>query len=154
MTYIDNIAPVVQRVKAARFVESAQGAAATYEWGCVVPAYAIISNIGIVAEALWDDGTSASLEVGISGGDEDEFFTAVDLKATDLLAGETVDFAKGGGVEGANLVGTGTHWENRYSTSQRTISFTVAAGGGDGTAGRTVVYVEYLVPTLESPTVA
>ena len=152
MSYIDNIAPVVQRCKAARFVED--GSSTGYEWAVTIPAYAVISNIGAIAEAVWDDTTAASLEVGLSGGDEDAFYTAVDLKATDLTVGQSIDFAKTGGVEGAALVGTATHWTDRYSTSERTLSFTVAATDGDGTAGRTVVYVEYLVPTLESPTVS
>lgn len=150
MAALDNLSDRVQRVRAARFVETGAG---TYEWAVAIPAYAIISDIGIIAEALWDAATSASMEVGIVGDDEDTFFTAVDLKATDLTLGQSVSFAAAGGVQGASSTGTLTHWDDRYSTSDRTVSFT-AASVGAGTAGRTVAYVEYLVPVLEAPSVS
>lgn len=150
MVAIRNTPQTTPVVKAARFVEAGAG---TYEFEVAIPAYAIIQNIGVIAEAVWDAATSASLEVGIVGDDEDTFFTAVDLKATDLTVGQSIDFAKTGGVEGASLTGTATHWDDRYSTSARTVSFT-AASVGAGTAGRTVVWVEYLVPILEEPTVS
>lgn len=129
----------------ARFVETGAG---TYEWAVAIPAGAVISNIIVVAEALWTAATSASLEVGIVGDDEDTFFTAVDLKATDLTLGQSIDFAAAGGVEGASSTGTLTHWDDRYSGTARTISFTVVSVGA-GTAGRTVCIVEYDVPVLK-----
>lgn len=137
-----------KRVQAARFVESAAG---TYEWAVALEAGTIIHNIGLIAEAVWDAATSASMEVGIVGDDEDTFFTAVDLKATDLTLGQSVDFAKTGGVEGASASGTATHWDDRYSGSTRTVSFT-AVSVGAGTAGRTIAYIEYSVPTMQAPT--
>lgn len=148
MSYIDNIAPVVQRVKAGRIVENGAG---TYNFDVVVPAYAIISDIGVVAEALWTAATSASLVCGVVGDDVDTFFAATNLKATDLTLGQSIDFYAAGGVGGASSTGTLTHWDDRYSTSERTVRFTVTSVGA-GTAGRTVCYVEYLVPTLETVT--
>lgn len=148
MSFIDNIAPVVQRVKAGRIVENGAG---TYNFDVVIPAYAIISDIGVIAEALWTAATSATLDVGIVDDDVDTFYDAVNLKATDLLAGESLSFAAEGGKAGASAVGTLTHWADRYSTSARTIRFTVTSVGA-GTAGRTVCYVEYQVPQLETVT--
>ena len=146
MSYVDNIAPVVQRVKAARIVEQGAG---EYIFDVVIPAYAVISDIGVVAEALWTAATSASLDVGIVDDDVDTFYTTVNLKATDLTLGQSVSFSHAGGVAGASESGTATHIDDRYSTSERTVRFEVNSVGA-GTAGRTICYVEYLVPTLES----
>lgn len=137
------------RAQAALFTESGEG---TYEWSCEIPAAAIILNAGLICSAAWDAATSASMEVGIVGDDEDTFFTAVDLKATDLTAGQSVDFIREGGVGGASYTGTGTHWDDRYTgAAAKVISFT-AASVGAGTAGRTIAFVEYVVPTMQAAT--
>ena len=148
MSYVDNIAPVVQRVKAARIVEQGAG---EYIFDVTIPAYAVISDIGVVAEALWDAATSAALVVGIVDDDVDTFFASTNLKATDLTLGQSISFTQSGGLAGASNTGTNTHWDDRYSTSERTLRFEVNSVGA-GTAGRTICYVEYLVPTLESAT--
>lgn len=127
----------------ARFVENGAG---TYTADFKIPAGSTLIDVIIENEALWTAATSASLEVGDSG-DPDGFFTAVDLKATDLLAVESASLASTqvrGGVEGAYAqVGTSTHLNRRYSASERTITATVASVGA-GTAGRTNVLVLYV----------
>jgi len=123
----------------------------TYTGAITIPAGATLIDIIVDGTALWDDGTSASLEVG-DADDADGYFTAVDLKATDLLADQTINFDKTGGVEGAYLAGTATHWTNRYSATARVITGTVVTGGQDGTTGRTRMLVVYALPTTKAAT--
>lgn len=150
-------------VKSARLVESAE--AGPYLFDVFVPAGAIIQDIIVHAEALWDDTTAASLEIGdyaSSAGsdgqpaigaaiDADGFFTAVDLKATDLLAGESISVqGPQGGVGGAYATaGTNTHVLERLSLVDRFVRAKVAVTDGDGTAGRTYVSVILLQPATK-----
>lgn len=133
----------------ARFEENGAG---TYTADFILPQGATLVDIIVEAEALWTAGTSASLQVGDTG-DPDGYFTAVDLKATDLLAGETLSLASTqvrGGVIGAyGTVDTSTHLDRGFSSAERTITATVASVGA-GTAGRTRVVVLY---TVGSPTI-
>lgn len=115
--------------------------AGTYTGSVELPAGATIHDIIVVAVALWDNAGAVSLEVGDT--DPDGFYTAVDLKAVDLLAAESLSFAKAGGVEGAYI--TATHVTNRYSAAARTITATVTTAGAGGTAGRTRVIVVWSV---------
>ncbi len=124
------------------FTETA-GAGTTYTGTVALPAGATVLDIIIDAVALWTAGTSAELIVG-DGTDPDGYFTAVDLKATDLLAGESLSFAKAGGVEGAYIVAT--HVAPRYSAAARSIIGVVTVAGTVGTAGRTRMTVIYSKP--------
>lgn len=128
--------------QSARFVEDGAG---TYAADFNLPADAVLLDIIVEAEALWAAGTSASLQVGDSA-DPDGYLTAVDLKATDLLAGESVSLMGAtvlGGVGGAyTTVGTSTHLNRRRSSSPRTISASVTSVGA-GATGSTVVSVVY-----------
>ena len=117
----------------------------TYTGTVNVPAGATIVNIIVNAVTLWDDGTSAALIVGDET-DDNGFFDAVNLKATDLLAEQSIDFAKTGGKEGAYLVGTATHWTDRYRAAARTVVGKVTTGGQDGSAGETRMTVIYSLP--------
>lgn len=123
------------------FTETGEG---TYTGTVVVPAGATIVDIIVENTALWDAATSASLIVG-DDDDPDGYFAATDLKATDLLADQTMNFDKTGGQEGAYLVGTATHWTNRYSAAARNVIAVITTSGA-GTAGRTRVTVIYSVP--------
>ncbi len=115
-----------------------------------IPAGAVIVDIIVDGVALWT-ATTASLEVG-DAADPDGFYTAVDLKATDLLLGQTLRFGNGGGVEGAYSAGSTTHWENQYSATSRVIKGTIAVGTPATTAGRTRLTVVYVVPTTHAAT--
>lgn len=127
----------------ARIVENGAG---TYTADFVLPAGSTLVDIIIEGEALWTAATSASLEIGDSA-DPDGYWTAVDLKATDLLAGESLSLAsnqlRGSTEIGAyGTVGTSTQLNRRYSASERTITATVVSVGA-GTAGRTRITVLY-----------
>lgn len=133
------------RVLAASFAENGAG---TYDADFVIPIGGTIIDVQVDGIALWAAGTSASLEIG-DAADPDGFFTAVDLKATDLLAGEGLSFAKGGGTEGAYFQVAATHApKNLMDTSiTRTLRARVVSVGA-GTTGRTTVRVLY---TMAAP---
>src|SRR5688500_15767105 len=67
----------------------------TYTGSVSVPAGAIVLDVQVPAVALWTATTSAVLKVG-DAADDDGFWTAVDLKATDLLLNEGLSFAARG----------------------------------------------------------
>ncbi len=122
---------------------AAAGAAGVYSTnGILVPKYAIVLNVIVHCVALWDAGTSATGIVG-DATDDDGYFTAIDMKATDLTAGQSIDFAKTGGKEGAYCVGTATHWTTRYTTTQRTIKLKVTCVGTACSTGESILTVEY-----------
>jgi len=112
-----------------------------------VPAGAWLLEVAVHAVALWDTATSATGKVG-DVADDDGIFTAIDLKATDLLAGETISASGGrntaGGKQGADL--TADTWNRRYLATVRAISLIVTTVGS-GTAGRTRLLVAYTDPT-------
>lgn len=132
----------------ALFVENG---ADTYDFDVLLPAGALITGIFVHAIALWDAATSASLDVGdyntdgTTARDADGFFTATNLKATDLTAGQSISLlgAGAGGEAGAYNSGTNTHWDKLYSADARILRFRVVSVGA-GTAGRTFVAVTYI----------
>jgi len=125
--------------------------AGVYTGSVVLPAGATLVDIIVTNEALWTAQTSATLKVG-DDDDDDGFFAGVDLKATDLLAGQSLSLAATGGKEGAYLVPGADGDENeghingRYSADERTISGIVTKVGSTGTAGRTRMTVIYSLP--------
>jgi hypothetical protein len=102
-----------------------------------------VLDIIIDGIALWTAATSATMKVG-DVADDDGFFTAVNLKATDLLAGESLSLESAGGKAGAYVANSQV--SPRYSASARTISGVVTTVGGSGTAGRTRMTVIYTAP--------
>ncbi len=114
-----------------------------------VPAGATILEVYVHSVVLWT-ATTASLKVGISGGTTDGFFTAVDLKANDLLAGESISLHSKGGVEGAFFVTS--EWEKLYDASARVVRCDIAVGTPATTAGRTRFGVVYVTPTAVAAT--
>lgn len=121
--------------------------AGVYTGSVTVPAGAYLIEVAVHAVALWDTGTSATGKVG-DVADDDGIFTGIDLKATDLLAGETIGAAGGrntaGGKHGADL--TADAWNRRYLSTERVISLIVTTVGV-GTLGRTRLIVVYTDPT-------
>lgn len=130
-------------LKEVTFTEQGAG---VYTGTIALPAGARIIDIGVDGQVLWDAATSASLVVG-DADEADGFFTATDLKATDLLAGEINNIEHPGGKAGAYLAS-----EQRvlYSATARNVIGVVTSEGA-GTAGRTRLYVVYGVA---SPTAA
>ncbi len=128
------------------FVENGAG---TYTGTVVLPANAELINIIVHGEALWTAATSATLIVG-DATDDDGYFTAVNLKATDLLAGESIDLYREGGKFGADVavdytsVATigASQIKRRLLTAERTMQAKVTSVGA-GTAGRTRVTFIY-----------
>lgn len=123
-----------------------EAGAGTYTGTIALPAGAVIQDIIVHAIALWAAATSAALIVGDTV-DPNGFFDAVDLKATDLLAAESISFAQTGGKEGADLddPDTGAHVRRRYLATARNIIGKVVSVGA-GTTGRTLMTVIYAVP--------
>lgn len=115
--------------------------AGDYQMDVALPAGAVLIDIIVDGIALWGAGTSATLIVGDT--DDDGFYTAVNLKATDLLAGESLAFALAGGKAGAYIANSQV--SKRYSAAARTVSAKVAAAGTDAATGRTRVTVLYTV---------
>lgn len=130
-----------QVVKSAEITFTEQGAG-EYEGSVALPAGAVLVDIIVNGVALWTAETSATLIVGDT--DPDGYYTAVDLKATDLLAGESISFALAGGKAGAYIANSQV--SPRYSAAARNIVANVVSVGA-GTAGRTRVNVLWIEPT-------
>lgn len=116
--------------------------AGTYTGSVTVPANAMLVDIIVHATSLWTATTSATLIVGDT--DDDGYYAAVDLKATDLLADESLSFAQAGGKGGVYL--TATHALKRRSASDRTITAKVTTVGAAGNGGATQVIVIWANP--------
>lgn len=125
--------------------------AGTYTGAVSVPAGATLIDIIVNGVALWDTTTSATMIVG-DGTDPDGYYTAVDLKATDLLAGESISFALAGGKAGAYIANSQV--SPRYSASARTITGSITTVGAAGSAGRTRMVVIFAMPTPSAATKA
>lgn len=123
-----------------------EAGAGTYTGTVALPAGAIVIDIIVHAIALWAAATSAALIVG-DATDDNGFFASTDLKATDLLAAESISFAQTGGKEGADLddPAAGAHVRRRYLATARNIIGKVVSVGA-GTTGRTLMTVVYAVP--------
>jgi len=117
--------------------------AGVYTGSVTLAAGATLIDVIVNGVALWTATTSAFLEVG-DVADPDGYFTAVDLKATDLLAGESLSFAFAGGQVGVYIANSQV--SPRYSASSRVISGIVTTVGAAGTAGRTRMTVIYSTP--------
>lgn len=124
-------------------------AAGVYTASHTIPAGAAVQDILVNAVALWNAGTSATMIVG-DGTDDDGFYTAVDLKATDLLAGESVSFALAGGKAGAYIANSQV--SPRYSASARAITAKVTTVGTAPTTGETRVNIIWVQPGPNSRT--
>ena len=131
--------PVV--AKRGNFAETT--GAGTYTWSMTLPANAVLLDIIVHATSLWTATTSATLDIG-DDGDADGFFAGVDLKATDLLAGESLSFALAGGKAGAYIANSQV--SKRRDPSDRTITATVVTVGAAGNGGATSVTVVYSLP--------
>jgi hypothetical protein len=125
--------------------------AGTYTGSLSLVAGASVLDIIIDGVALWNASSTVSMDVGDTG-DADGFFSAINLKATDLLAGESLSFSLAGGKAGAYLANS--QCSPRYSASARTITGTITAAGTGGTTGRTRMTVIYALPRVKAATKA
>ena len=124
------------------FTETA--GAGTYTGAVTVPAGATILDIIVDAIALWAASSAATLIVGAT--DDDGYYTGVNLKATDLLAGESLSFALAGGKVGAYIANSQV--SPRYSATARTINGIVTTTGATGATGLTRMTVVYALPSV------
>lgn len=125
-------------------VEFRENGAGVYTGSVRVPGGATILDVIVHAVALWTAGTSAAMIVG-DATDPNGIYDDINLKATDLLAGESLSFAQSGGQAGADNIGTDTHWGRRYSATDRVITGVITSVGA-GTGGRTRMTVVYTMP--------
>ncbi len=123
----------------ATFTENGAG---TYTAAIPIPAGASILDILVNGVVLWAAATSATLTVG-DAGTSDGYYTGVNLKATDLLAGESLSFAQAGGKAGAYIANSQV--SPRYSATARVVSGVVTSVGA-GAAGVTRMTVIYHLP--------
>lgn len=119
------------------FTETTAAGVYTASWA--LPAGATIVDIIVNGVALWAAGTSATLKVG-DGTDDDGYYTAVNLKATDLLAGESISFSFAGGKVGAYIANSQV--SPRYNAAAVTIAAVVTTVG-TGATGVTRITVLY-----------
>lgn len=118
------------------------GGAATYTGAVTVPAGATIDDIIVNGVALWDNAGAVTMKVGDT--DDDGYYTAINLKATDLLAGESISFALAGGKAGAYIANSQV--SPRYAVAARTINGIITAASTGGSTGRTRMTVFYHLP--------
>lgn len=149
-TDLNKLASITGYPVEAHEVTFAEDGAGTYTGAVNVPAGATIIDIIVNGVALWTAGTSATMIVG-DATDPDGYYTGVNLKATDLLVGESISFALAGGKAGAYIANSQV--SPRYSASARVISGVVTSVGA-GTAGRTRMIVIFALPTASSATKA
>lgn len=130
------------------------GAAGTYTGSVTVPGNSWLLDIKVYNTVYWAAGTSALMDIG-DVADADGWFTQINLKATDIVAGtdaEVIDFNNPGGQEGAYLVTATGERALMYAATARVITGLVTTVGTTSTAGRTRMVVIYTDPT--TPTVA
>lgn len=145
---------------AGRMLYSNGTAAGVHTVAISVPAYSILLNVGIIGVALWNQGSTAALIAG-DADDDNGFIVSTDLKATDLLAGESIWTGFGTGMAGGKIgayvansqwtIGSGV--APQYNTAVRTITFTNTTTGTAATTGETICLVEYLTFSGSEPIV-
>jgi hypothetical protein len=131
----------IMQVAERTFTETA--GAGVYTATVAIPAGATIHDIVVNGVSLWTASTSATMTVG-DAGNASGYFAAVNLKATDLLAGESISFDQAGGKAGAYIANSQV--SPRYSASARTISGVVTTVG-TGTGGVTRMTVVWSAPS-------
>lgn len=134
-------------VQSAEVTFAEAGAAGVYTGSVSLPAGATLIDIIINGVALWTAGTSAAMIVG-DGTDPNGFYDAINLKATDLLAGESISFALAGGKAGAYIANSQV--SPRYSATARTITGEITTTGTTATAGRTRMVVIWAAPQAQT----
>jgi hypothetical protein len=125
-----------------------------YTGSVTVPANAWLIDIKLYNTVYWDNAGTIVMKVG-DAVDDDGWYTGVNLKATDIVAGadaEVIDFDNPGGQEGAYLVTATGERALMYSALVRVISGIVTTSSTGGTAGRTRMLVIW--STTDTPIVA
>lgn len=146
LNFMDGVTGYPAQSAEVTFTETA--GAGTYTGAVLLPAGATIHDIIINGVALWTNAGACTLIVGDT--DDDGFYTAVNLKATDLLAGESLSFALAGGKAGAYIANSQV--SPRYSATARTINGIITTASTGGGAGRTRMTVVFSLPVATAAT--
>lgn len=153
------------RSEAIRFLESAGnaagGAAGVWSGSFELPVGAVLLDVIVHGTALWTATTSATLIVG-DATTPNGIYNAVNLKATDLLAGESISFSAQGGKKGADLdspltAADGAKARRRaFLSAARIVSAKVTTVGAPvaGVPGDTMVVFVYAYPSQMKPSFA
>ncbi len=110
--------------------------AGTYTLTFVLPAGATVHDATVSPDVAWDSSTSATLDAGDVGGDVDNYFAAVDMKAQTTEMSLYLSSTGSGDFKGS---------EPRYAAGG-SVAFIIVQVG-TGTAGRTRCRVYYSVPS-------
>ena len=127
-------------------------AAGTYDAAVVIPAGSFVLDVIVYGLVVWNSAGACTLKVGDTqaSGDDDCYFTGVDLKATDLIATEGLSLSGGtalaGGKVGADIANS--QFNRRTLAVARTITATVTCASASGTTGVTRVVVIYTDPAV------
>ena len=122
------------------FIETS--GAGVYTGSVTVPAESWLLDIKIWNAAYWTNAGTAAMIVG-DGVDPNGWYDAIDLKATDIVPNEVIDFNNPGGQEGAYLVTATGQRSTMYSTLARVVTGEITTSSTGGTAGRTRMLVIY-----------
>jgi hypothetical protein len=149
--------PIVMVGHKVKYDSNGGGAAGTYRASIIVPAYCYLVDVQLHGISLWTGSAGITGIVG-DADDPDGFFTSRDLKATDLLANQSLSVAAGTALAGGGIgayiassrwtIGSGAY--ARYTPVARTITFLVTAAG-TATAGETHFLVLYTEPSGREP---
>ena len=159
--FLPYIGANVARYVAGKMLHTNGEAAGVHTVAIEVPAYSILLDVGIVGVALWNISVSAGLIAG-DADDDNGYIVSTDLKATDLLAGESIWVSAGtamaGGKIGAYVANSqwtiGSGAAPQWRTAARTITFTLTTTGSAATTGETLCIVKYLTFSGCEPIVA
>ena len=116
-----------------------------YTGSVTVPAKSWLLDVKVYPVALWDNAGTAVLKVG-DATTSDGWFTGINLKATDLIAGtnaEVLDFNNAGGKPGAYLVVATGERAVMYAATARIVSGVITTSSTGGSTGRTRMIVIY-----------
>ena len=114
--------------------------AVAYTLTLPLPAGATILDVVVDGIAHWTNAGTATLIVG-DGNDDNGFFVSTNLKATDLLAGESFSLLAAGGLVGAYVANAQV--SPRYSATARSVIAVATTSSTAGGAGVTRVNVYY-----------
>lgn len=122
-------------------------AAGVYTATVTLPAGSHLQDILVEGIALWNNGTSATLNVGDAGA-AGGYYSGVNLKATDLLVGESLSFAFAGGKAGSYIANSQV--SPRYSATERILTYVLTTVGTVPTTGETRIQTIYSTPSPNS----
>ena len=116
-----------------------------YTGSVTVPPKSWLLDVKVYPVALWDNSGTAVFKAG-DAATSDGWFTGINLKATDLIAGtnaEVLDFNNAGGKPGGYLVANTGERAVMYAATARVVSGVITTNNTGGSTGRTRMVVIY-----------